>query len=122
MNAVLVLASLSAFVSFCVHTFVGGRYAARPLLAATDLPRAAIWLNYLTWHIVTVHLLVFTIVLACGAAGLVHRDAILLVGILAACVSATSVAVTLKAGISPLRFPASYLLGVTAALSIWGAL
>ena len=101
---------------------VGGRYAARPLLAATDLPRAAIWLNYLTWHIVTVHLIVFTIVLACGSAHLVHRDAVVLVGILAACVSVTSVAVTLKAGISPLRFPASYLLGVTAALSIWGAL
>ena len=122
MNAVLVLASLSAFVSFCVHMFVGGRYAARPLLAATDLPRAAIWLNYLTWHIVTVHLIVFTIVLACGSAHLVHRDAVVLVGILAACVSVTSVAVTLKAGISPLRFPASYLLGATAALSIWGAL
>ena len=121
MSLVLTLASLLAFVSFCVHTFVGGRYAARPLLADTNLPRATIWLNYFTWHIVTVHLAVYTAVLAAGAAGLVHRDAILLVAILAACVSVTSVAVTLKAGISPVRFPASYLLGLTAALSVWGA-
>lgn len=121
MNSVLFLAAVSAFVSFCVHTFVGGRYAAKPLLVATALPRASVWLNYFTWHIVTVHLLVFTAVLACGAADIVHHDAIVLVGILAACVSVTSVAVTLKAGIPPLRFPASYLLGVTAALSLWGA-
>lgn len=122
MSPMLILASVAAFISFCVHTFVGGRYAARPLLAATSLPRATIWLNYFTWHIVTVHLLVFTAVLACGAFGLVHRDAILLVSILAACVSITSVAVTLKAGIPPLRFPASYLLGATAALSLFGAI
>lgn len=121
MTSVLTLASVSAFVSFCVHTFVGGRYAARPLLAATTLPRATVWLNYFTWHIVTVHLAIYTAVLAAGAAGMVHRDAILLVAILAASVSVTSIAVTLKAGISPLRFPASYLLAVTSALSFWGA-
>ena len=121
MSLVLSVAAVSAFASFCVHTLVGGRYAARPLLAATSLPKATVWLNCLTWHIVTVHLLVFAAVLACGAAGIVHHDAIVLVGILAACVSVTSVTVTLKAGISPHRFPASYLLGVTAALSLWGA-
>lgn len=120
MNVVLVLASASALVSFCVHTFVGGRYAAQPLLAARDLPRATIWLNYFTWHIVTVHLAVYTAVLAAGAIGEVHRDAILLVSILAACVSVTSIAVTLKAGIPPYRFPASYLLAATAILSFWG--
>lgn len=121
MNIILMLASVAAFVSFCIHTFVGGRYAARPLLTSTGLPNAAKWLNYFTWHIVTVHLLVVTAVLACGAAGLVHRDAILLICILAGCVSVTSVAVTLKAGIPSLRFPASYVLGATAALSLRGA-
>lgn len=121
MNLILGLASAAALVSFGVHTFVGGRYAARPLLGAIGLPVATIWLNYFTWHIVTVHLLVFAAVLAAGAVGLVHRDAVLLVAILAACVSLTSVAVTLKASIAPLRFPASYLLGVTAALAFWGA-
>lgn len=121
MNITLVLASAAGFISFFVHTFVGGRYAARPLLRSTELPKATIWLNYFTWHIVTVHLAVFSVVLACGAFGSIHRDALLLVSVLAACVAATSVAVTLKAGIHPLRFPASYLLGITAGLSFWGA-
>ena len=122
MNITLALAAAAGFISFIVHTFVGGRYAARPLLRSTDLPKATIWLNYFTWHIVTVHLAVFSVVLACGGVGLIHRHALLLVSVLAACVATTSVAVTLKAGIHPLRFPASYLLGVTAVLAFWGAI
>lgn len=114
------LASLAAFSSFLVHTFVGGRYAARPLLDARDLPKAAVWLNYFTWHIVTVHLFIMASILALGAVGRVQQDAVFLVGVFAASISVMSIAVTLKAGIHPLRFPASYLLGLTALLTFSG--
>lgn len=120
MTPLLVLAALAAFISFLVHTFVGGRYAAQPLLDARELPKATIWLNYFTWHIATIHLLTMAAVLAAGAVGLVHRDAVFLVGVLAASISILSIAVTLKARIPPLRFPASYLLGLTAALTFLG--
>lgn len=114
------LASLAAFASFLVHTFVGGRYASRPLLEARELPKATVWLNYFTWHIATVHLFIMAAVLAAGAVGLVDRDAVFLVGVLAASISVLSIAVTLKANIPPLRFPASYLLGLTSILAFAG--
>lgn len=118
----LIGATLTAAVSFCVHTFVGGRFAARPLLDSSALPEATIWLNYFTWHVCTVWLAVLTALFACGAAGLVHRDAVILCSILAACISITSVAVTIKARIAIHRFPASYLLAITAVLGLWGAM
>lgn len=121
MNWILALSAIAAFVSFCVHTFIGGRYAAAPLLASVELPKATIWLNYMTWHIVTVTLLASAAVLACAAVALVHDDAVLLIAILAAGISVLSVAVTLRAGIPVHRFPASYLLGATAVLAFWGA-
>lgn len=121
MNVVLLFAALAALVTFCVHTFIGGRFAAVPLLAARGLSKATIWLNHMTWHMITVQLAVFAAVLAAAALGLVQRDAVLLIAILAASGSVMSIAVTLRAGIPVWRFPASYLLATVAALSAWGA-
>ena len=119
---ILAAACVAAIVTFAVHTFVGGRYAARPLLADTRLPRASKWLNYFCWHVVTVLLAILAAVLGAGALGQVHADAIRLVAVIAASISVTSVAVTLKAGIPPLRFPATYLLAIVAGLAAWGSL
>jgi uncharacterized membrane protein YvlD (DUF360 family) len=122
MNPWLLAATAGAFVSFSVHTFVGGRFAARPLLHATSLPKATIWLNYFTWHIVTALLLVLAGVFGAGAFGRIDTDAVLVCAAIAALISVISIAVTLKAGIQPYRFPASYLLGATAAFAFMGAL
>lgn len=116
----LLAAAAMALVSFGVHTFIGGRYAARPLLAARRLPPATIWLNYLCWHIVTVLLLILMATFLAGAFGRVAPDAILLATIIAASISIVSLVVTLKAGIAPYRFPASYLLGATALFGVLG--
>jgi len=120
MNPWLFAASAGAIVSFCVHTFIGGRFAARPLLHSTNLPKATIWLNYFTWHIVTALLLVLAGVFGVGAFGRIHTDAVLVCALIAALISMISIAVTLRAGIAVHRFPASYLLGATATLAFAG--
>ena len=50
-------AAVLSLITFGVHTFVGGKYVARPLLASNELPKASLWLNYFTWHMATVMLL-----------------------------------------------------------------
>ena len=120
MNPYFLAAGLMALASFGVHTFIGGRYAARPLLAATALPRATIWLNYMCWHIVTVLLVLIGWAFIAGGVARLHGDALLLTTIMAASISLVSIAVTIKAGIAPYRFPASYLLGTTALLGVMG--
>jgi len=118
MNIFVVLATLACATAFIVHTFVGSRYAVEPLLASQSLPRASKWLNYLCWHIATAHLFIMTCCLAAAVAGLAGREAVLITAVLAASISIVSVAVTLKANIAPWRFPASYLLGTVAVLSL----
>lgn len=124
MNAVaLGMAAAMSLAAFCVHTFVGGRYAARPLLAAIGtLPRATVWLNYLTWQVVTVLLAVLAAGFLAAALGANHRDAALLSAVIAGAISLVSVAVTARAGIAFWRFPASYLLGTAAAAGFIGSL
>lgn len=117
---VLAVASLAAFVTFLVHWLVGGVHAARPLLKAKDLTAGSRWLNYFCWHIVTVLLLIMAALLAFGAARRVSADALALVAVIAASISILSIAVTLRARINPLRFPASYLLAIVAGLTTWG--
>lgn len=46
-------AGLSA-ITCGMHIVMGGREAARPLLAATDLDRVAKFTNYYCWHLVTI--------------------------------------------------------------------
>jgi hypothetical protein len=122
MNEILLLASGVSLVTFVVHWQVGGIYAARPLLAASDITEASRWLNYFCWHIVTVLLLIMTGVLALGAVERISTDAIAVVALIAGSISLLSIAVTLRAGIRPYRFPASYLLASVAALSLAGIL
>ncbi len=111
-----------AIVTFAVHTFVGGRFAARPLLASDALPKATVWLNYMCWHMVTVLLAIMAATLSFGVAGLIGDDALVLIAIVAGSSSLVSIAVTLKAGIAPWRFPASYLLAAVAVLTALGIL
>lgn len=120
MNITLLLAAFMCFVTFLVHWQVGGIYASRPLLAARDITEASRWLNYFCWHIVTILLLIMTVTLGLAAAGRTSTDTITLVAIIAASISILSVAVTVRAGIRPYRFPASYLLAIVAVLSFAG--
>lgn len=121
MNAGYALAAILSLITFAVHTFIGGIYAARPLLACKELDHGSRWLNYFTWHMVTIYLFVMASAFAAASLGRLSDDTALLLSILAASFSILSVAVTLQAGIKPWRFPASYLLASVAAAGVWGA-
>lgn len=67
MNPWLVAAALAAFSTFLIHTFVGGRLIARPLLAARDLPRVPRLTAYYCWHMVSLLLFGLAVALAWAA-------------------------------------------------------
>lgn len=102
-------ASFVSFVTFYVHTFIGGPRVARPLLAADRLHPASKWLNYYCWHIATVFL--FSMGIGFGYVAM-HPDrpelAFFLTG-LSGVFSLLSAAVALKGKINPLRFPSTSL-------------
>ena len=121
-NAGFVAAALLSLVTFGVHTFVGGVFVARPLLASRDLTPASLWLNYYCWHIVTVLLLM----MAAGYAWAATRSEAMEIGVfltfLAAILSPLCVWVALKGRIAPWRFPAASLFALIVVAGLWGSL
>lgn len=114
-------AAVLSLVTFGVHTFVGGRFAARPLLAARDFHKASRWLNYFTWHMVTVMLLFMAGGFWVAAWRPEAFDVAVLLMLMAAVFSPLCIWVALKGGIAPWRFPASWLFLLILAAGLWGA-
>lgn len=118
-NPVPFVIGIAAFVSvltFYVHFVVGGRRVAAPLLADTTLPLASKWLNYYCWHVTTV-LLAF---LSAGFVWLAihpHQPSLVFLCALTAALSVLSAWVARQAGISPLRFPSTWLFATVALVS-----
>jgi hypothetical protein len=120
--ALLWTASALAALTWAVHTFIGGIHIARPLLADTGLPKAAKWLAYYCWHLVTLMLLGMACLFALGAAGRASTAVMAgLAGFSLAC-SLLSVAVALKGGLRPWRLPSTLLFALTGAAGLAGAL
>lgn len=119
--ALLWIASATAALTWYVHTFVGGIHVARPLLADTGLPKAAKWLAYYCWHLVTLMLL--GIAGLFGGAALGHVGNALAGSLAAFCLacSALSVAVAVKGRIAPWRFPSTTLFALVGAFGLAGA-
>lgn len=113
-------AAVLSLVTFAVHTFVGGRFAARPLLDAHDFHKASRWLNYFTWHMATVMLLVMAGGFAWAAFEPMAIAAAMILTLMAAVFSPLCVWVALKGGIAPWRFPASWLFALIVAAALWG--
>ena len=120
MNIGFVAAALLSVITFGVHTFVGGKYAARPLLEAHDFHRASRWLNYFTWHMATVLLLVMAAGYAWAAVAPAAWPAALILTVMAALFSPLCVWVAMKGGIQPWRFPASWLFALIVIAAIFG--
>ena len=54
LNIWFALAAALAFIVCVMHVIMGGREAARPLLAASELDQVAKFTNYYCWHLVTI--------------------------------------------------------------------
>ena len=109
-----------ALVTFAVHTFVGGIYVVRPLLAVHGLSRASRWLNYYCWHMTTMTLLVMAAIFAYSAREPTARGFAVLFTAMALGFSLLCIAVAIKGGVQPWRFPATSLFAAVAAAGIWG--
>jgi hypothetical protein len=120
LNAGFAAASLLALLTFVVHTFVGGIYVVRPLLAVEGLTRASRWLNYYCWHMTTLTLVVMTAMFAYAACEPGARAFGLLFTAMAAASSALCIGVAIKGGVRPYRFPATSLFAAVAAAGLWG--
>ncbi len=116
MKILLWAAAAMAGVTFFVHTFIGGKFVARPLLADGALPKASKWLNYYCWHITTLVIVALAIAF-CWLAVAPNSPAIAALSLLTAAFSALSAGVATKGGVHPLRFPSTSLF---AAVSILG--
>ncbi|MES2055253.1 MAG: hypothetical protein V4564_04865 [Pseudomonadota bacterium] len=111
-------ASLVAAVTWATHTFVGGVHVARPLLADTSLPPAAKWLSYYCWHLATLMIAAMALLFAAAALGHVGPGLTCALAVFALACSALSIAVALKGGIRPWRFPSTSLFLVTGLLGL----
>lgn len=114
-------AAVLSLITFGVHTFVGGKFAARPLLAARDFHKASRWLNYFTWHMATVMLLFMALGFGVAALDPGAFDVAVLLMFMAATFSALCIWVALKGGIAPWRFPASWLFLLILGAGLWGS-
>ena len=111
------IAAALAALTFLVHTFVGGRFVARPLLEDRTLPKAAKWLSYYCWHVTTA--LIAALACAFAAVALSPSAAVatpILFGLggLSAALSVLSAWVAFKGRIHPLRFPSTTLFALVA--------
>lgn len=115
-------ASLMSFVTFAVHTFIGGPRVAGPLLATTHLPAASKWLNYYCWHIATVFLFAMGLGYAYVAMHPTRPELAVFLTALSAALSVLSAAVAIKGRINPFRFPSTSLFAVVALTGATGLL
>lgn len=121
-QAFLWSAAIASAMTFIVHTFIGGREVARPLLADRGLPKEVKWLSYYCWDIATILLAAMFAAYAWAAWSGEARDLAFAVTALAAALSVLSVWVALKGDINPFHFPSTSLFAVTACLGAAGLL
>ncbi|MCW9034661.1 MAG: hypothetical protein OQJ97_10625 [Rhodospirillales bacterium] len=121
MSILLWSAAFVGGVTFIIHTFAGGKAVAEPLLADKNLPIESKWLNYYCWHITTILIAFIAAAFAWLALNPEQAPMIILLSALTASLSFLSIAVALKGGINPLRFPSTSLFASISALG-WAAL
>lgn len=111
-------ATVLSFLTFLIHTFVGGPRVAGPLLKDRTLPIAAKWLNYYCWHITTIYTLLMGGAYAYVALNPTKPELVVFLSLLNSCLAFLSVAVALKGKINPFRFPSTSLFSSVAVCGI----
>jgi len=107
-----------SFVTFCIHTFVGGPIVTEPLLKNTTLPAASKWLNYYCWHITTIYTFLMGWAYAYVAINPDKPELVVFLSILNVALAILSTAVAIKGNINPFRFPSTSLFTIVATLGI----
>ncbi len=120
MNAPLAAAAVIMAGGCVFHASLTGRLIG-PLVADRRLPEPTRRLGEMCWHAVSVVFAVLAAGFAAGAADLLGGDAMRLGGVLALSIAVLAATLTMRAGLSPWRHPASYLLTTAAALAWIGS-
>ncbi len=115
---ILWVAAGMSFLTFLIHTFVGGPRVAGPLLKNTSLPIASKWLNYYCWHITTIYTFLMGGAYAYVALNPDRPEMIVFLSILNTALAILSAVVALKGGINPFRFPSTSLFASVSLLGI----
>lgn len=119
MQVILLWATVvMSFVTFLVHTFIGGPVVAGPLLKDTNLPIASKWLNYYCWHVTTVYTLFMGGAYAYVALNPEKSELVVFLSILNTALALLSAVVALKGNINPFRFPSTSLFSSVAILGL----
>lgn len=119
MNLWLVAAAVAAFATFLIHTVIGGREIARPLLAARDIGRIPQLTVYFCWHMVTIVLFAMSLALA-WAAWRANTPLVVLMTALAFAFTALSLGLVVACRVRPWYLPQWSLFAVIAGLAGMG--
>ena len=112
-------AVVMSFITFLVHTFIGGPRVAKPLLESKNLPIASKWLNYYTWHITTIFTLLMGGAYAYVAVNPEKVELVVFLTILTGAFSILSASVAIKGRINPFRFPSTTLFALVCLLGLF---
>lgn len=118
-GAFFAAASAAALATCAAHTFVGGRFFARPLLAS-DLRRVVKQTLYYCWHMATLAILVMSGAFAWAAADPAQANAAVIATALAGAFLILNAGQNLLMGNSFARHPQWALFLITAALGAAG--
>tara|TARA_R110002167_G_scaffold359423_1_gene576078 strand:- start:1049 stop:1423 length:375 start_codon:yes stop_codon:yes gene_type:complete len=116
--SILWAAVAMSFVTFLVHTFIGGPRVAGPLLKNTSLPIASKWLNYYCWHITTIYTFLMGGAYAYVALNPNKPELVVFLSILNVSLAILSAMVAIKGNINPFRFPSTSLFATVSLLGI----
>lgn len=99
------LAAAGLLTVICgVHIVMGGREAARPLLAATELDRTAKFTNYYCWHLVTIAIGALALAFAHASQAGAATDLALFATGIAFLFGAWSLGMIARFGLPPMQF------------------
>lgn len=109
MNFWLLSASVLTAAIWAIHTFLGGRSVAHPLILATDLEPVPKWTQYYCWHMVTITLAVMSIGLGYAALVSDASEVALLIGLLAVAFSVFGLLLPPRVKVSYVEMPQGFL-------------
>lgn len=115
---ILWTAVVISFITFLVHTFVGGPIVAKPLLENKSIPIASKWLNYYCWHITTIYTFLMGGAYAYVALNPDKPELVVFLSILNTSFALLSAFIAIKGKINPFRFPSTSLFATVSVLGI----